>query len=668
MIARVGTWWRRLRTAPAAPREPVVEPPPLATLTGDLAAAELAPSEWAARRRASAALYVPSEAGRVSAIRRAHHGIAERRVAEAVAYLRHEFDLLGSGPFRPVDPDRPADGSYEPIDWYLDPVRRLRFPRGVPYKAWNLYDMRPGNADIKYPWELSRCQHWAALGQAYLFTGDERFAREIVRELDDFVEANPVGVGVNWTCAMDVAIRAVNWAIGLDLVRGCDAIGAEDWMRACAALFEHGAFVRANLENTYEVTSNHFLSNVVGLWFLGAVFEGLPSAREWSAFARASLEGEMEVQVLPDGADFESSVPYHRLVAELFLASARLGRFAGVPLSPRFESRVGDMIGYLDAVLRPDGLMPQVGDADDGRLHVLGEMTTPQDPRHLFGPAAAMFARADWSALGGEAGAWEAAWWGLEPPPADGAARSAPAARLFPQAGLAVAREPAGHYLLVTNGIVGTNGFGNHKHQDELGFEYHVSGVPLVVDPGSFVYTSDGAERNRFRGTAYHNTVEIDGVEHNDMKPEWLFRLFERARAEHLDFLTDGEIVEYRGRQSGYERLPDPVGHERCFRFDRRTAALEIEDRLTGSGAHDLHWHFHLAPGVDIRPEDQRTFVLSAGPVTTRLSLPEGLVADVSPAWYSPAYGVRVPCRALDCRTRVDLNRAGIIVWTFRFR
>ena len=48
------------------------------------------------------------------------------------------------------------------------------------------------------------------------------------------------------------------------------------------------------------------------------------------------------------------------------------------------------------------------------------------------------------------------------------------------------------HYLLVTNGIVGTKGFGNHKHNDQLSFEFHPDGSPLIVDPGSYVYTSDG--------------------------------------------------------------------------------------------------------------------------------------------------------------------------------
>ena len=47
--------------------------------------------------------------------------------------------------------------------------------------------------DVKVPWELSRCQHFPLLGQAYWLTGDERYAREYVdrdRRLD---RAQPVG-------------------------------------------------------------------------------------------------------------------------------------------------------------------------------------------------------------------------------------------------------------------------------------------------------------------------------------------------------------------------------------------------------------------------------------------------------------------------------------------
>ena len=665
MLARLSRLWRRSSDDVVAGGAPVAEAAapaaPPATLADDLHVAGRAFDDWCRARRLAPVLYSSLDADAVAAAARSDAGRAARTIAAAERILRHEFDLLGSGRYVPRDPDRRPHGDYSPIDWYLDPVRQLRFRRGVPHKQWNLLEMRPGNADVKYPWELGRCQHWATLGQAYQLTGDDRFAREIAQELDDFAEANPVGVGVNWTCTMDVGLRAANWAIGLEMVRGCQALDEAFWTRSYAVLFDHGVFIRNNLENTYEVTSNHFLSNLLGLLFLGAVFGDLPHGAEWQAFARASIEHEMTVQVLADGADYESSVPYHRLVAELFLGALRLTDVRGAPMPPSFHERVRDMVAYLAAVMRPDGLMPQAGDADDGRLHVFegyGE-TTPQDARHLLGAAGAIFDVSEWRALGGEAGRWEAAWWGVPATAAVSGSLSPTApsiARLFPHAGTAVARTTAGHYLLVTNGIVGTNGFGNHKHNDLLSFEYHHGGTPLVVDPGSYVYTSDADARNRFRSTAYHNTVMLDGVEQNDLRPDWLFRLFETSHAESVAFVDEGGVVEYVGRHHGYERLPDPVTHERTFRLDKASGALVIADRLVGRGRHDVRGHFHLAPGVQAAQTGAGGVALTTGGRTWSLVVPADFAIAIGPAEYSPSYGVKVPCLAIDITATVDLS------------
>jgi hypothetical protein len=608
-------------------------------------------ADWIKGRQARNACYVGLDDASIDRLRRAHPDLVEKTIETARRILRHEFDLLGSGPYTPDDPDRPAYASgYRPLDWYVDPVSGLRFPQGIAISEWNLETMRPGRADVKLPWELARCQHWPLLGQAYRLTGDERFALEIANELRDFMSANPIGTAVNWACTMDVALRAANWTIGLDLVRPCAALTETFWQEAYRALFDHGTFIESHLENTYGVTSNHFLSNVVGLFFLAAVFDDLPRGRLWDRQCRAWLVEEMKVQVLADGADFESSVPYHRLMIELFLGAARLADYSGAPLPPGMRDRLRQMVDFFAAVQRPDGLMPQIGDADDGRLHILSGYGTapPQDGRHLFGPAACFLGRHEWTTRGGEWMTWETVWWGFDP-----SELRAPASnplddvRHFPQAGLTVMRRGR-DYLLVTNGIVGTEGFGNHKHNDLLAFEYHVDGTPVLVDPGSYVYTSDPDARNLFRSTRSHNTLSVDGEEQNELRPDFLFRMFEQANPEHLEIVEQRDSLGYRGRHRGYARFPQPVVHERSFTLSRLDGMLTIADVLHGEGTHRIRWHFHFAPGVDVSIASDGSIAILPGTAAMAMSVPAGLQPTVGSAWYSPSYGVRRACRCLD--------------------
>jgi hypothetical protein len=217
-----------------------------------------------------------------------------------------------------------------------------------------------------------------------------------------------------------------------------------------------------------------------------------------------------------------------------------------------------------------------------------------------------------------------------------------------------------GHYLLVTNGVVGTKGIGNHKHNDQLAFEYHVAGRPLLVDPGSLAYTGDPSTRNLFRSTASHNTVRIDGVEQNELKPELLFRLFESSHPEHLRFERTEAHVEYQGRHVGYRRLEAPVTHERTLRFLRGSGALLIADLLAGHGDHVLTWHFHAAPGVKFRRAAPRLFHLEDGGARFCLWLPDALTGDPVEAACSPSYGVRVPSQALDLSVRTSLREEAL--------
>jgi uncharacterized heparinase superfamily protein len=132
--------------------------------------------------------------------------------------------------------------------------------------------------------------------------------------------------------------------------------------------------------------------------------------------------------------------------------------------------------------------------------------------------------------------------------------------------------------------------------------------------------------------------------------------MFETSTVEHLSFEDTIDYTEYRGRHTGYERLPQPVTHERTFHLTKGIATLTVTDRLRGSGTHTVTWHFHLAPGIaaEATGDGQIALVTPRGRWT--LSADPTLTAAVSDAWYSPSYGVRIPCRVVEFERRVDVS------------
>ncbi|MBK9112911.1 MAG: hypothetical protein IPM88_14885 [Nitrospira sp.] len=316
----------------------------------------------------------------------------EATVESADRICGHVFDLLGSGPV--------ALGTT--IDWHRD------FKSGY---RWNpdqcFLDVAHGHevgVDIKVPWELSRGHHLVLLAQTALLSGDEKYARECLAQMTSWIDANPTAHGVNWACPMDVAFRAVNWLWSLGLLAESPLM-TEAWLtEVLASLVAHGRFLMSNLEVRDDgVTTNHYLADLVGLLYLGLCLKEVHDAEGWKAFAVRELVREMDRQVLADGAHYESSLSYHRLVTEMFLSSAMLCRRHGVELPPSFYDRLRKMCEFVQGYTKPNGLAPQIGDGDNGRLHILTGYghADVRDHRHLLAVGAVLFDRPDWWAAAG---------------------------------------------------------------------------------------------------------------------------------------------------------------------------------------------------------------------------------------------------------------------------
>ena len=120
------------------------------------------------------------------------------------------------------------------------------------------------------------------------------------------------------------------------------------------------------------------------------------------------------------------------------------------------------------------------------------------------------------------------------------------------------------------------------------------------MDPGSYIYTGDLKERQRFRSTAYHSTVEVDEVEQNTTDERVPFVIGDEAHPRVISWESNSETDVIVAEHSGYQRLPQPLTHRRRVHFHKQQRFWLVEDTLSGEGTHDLAFRFHFAPGLEI--------------------------------------------------------------------
>ena len=97
---------------------------------------------------------------------------------------------------------------------------------------------------------------------------------------------------------------------------------------------------------------------------------------------------------------------------------------------------------------------------------------------------------------------------------------------------------------------------------------------------------------------------------------------------------------------------------------DKDNGELTVTDRMSGAGRHALRWHFHLAPGVDVDPLADGGLALSTASGRWHFRADPALTRDIAEAWYSPSYGVRIACRALDFNVSADVSAGPAFVFS----
>jgi heparinase II/III-like protein len=534
------------------------------------------------------------------------------------------------------------------LAWSTDFVSGREWPMGPSHA---LPVMRSDGSDIKVPWELSRLQFLTILGKAHYLTREPAYRKMALHFVDDWIQHNPAGQGVNWIVAMEVAIRALNILLLLNLLWPLSDQEKEWEGRVATSLWQHLTYIEANLEFSHIVRGNHYLSNLAGLYGLAVFLDG-PGMRQRRRRYQRLLEREILFHTYDDGGNYEASSGYHVLVTQIFFTAYQLMRADGAAPSRSFVERLQKMFEWIEALADSQGRLPHIGDCDDGRVEFLFDdlrqmAGVPLEKRNSLRVSSLIALRSVFSDQEPSARSEDGPWFGFE---GGAASRTQQAAQpgelqttLLPASGIAVMRRCQADlfFLALPNGIAGK---GSHTHNDKLSVVFHLEGEEVLCDPGTGCYTRDIVSRNHFRSTGAHNTIVVDEQEQNRISalPIGLFSLDNDARVSPLHHHAQGR---FSAEHNGYASLG--VRHRRTVEW-RHPRQIELEDTLDGSGRHRIELCFQLGPEIVIsavQAEGSQARCVLQGKRRVTLSMRGGseLRIAAKPSLLSRIYGTITP-------------------------
>lgn len=458
--------------------------------------------------------------------------------------------------------------------------------------------------DPKWIWELNRCQELPVLLAAWLLTGGAIYGETAARRLLSWISFHPPGRGIAWSSGFEAGIRGISLAVTYDALRGSSLLTSAEEEVVARSLWQHVRFIERD-PSTGSSANNHLIGELAGLAVVGCLAPELEGSQRWLAKALDALAVEAGRQIRPDGTGVEQAFSYHVFVVDLLLVVTAsldaVGYAVPHPIVAALE-RSGDA---LWAQLGPGEPTPTYGDTDDGRAIVVDG----NELRDARGAAAAIAARFGHAAAASAAGELDVtAWWLFGDRGADAFARvepsPGPGSIVLPDGGLAILRS-GGLRAVVDHGPHGHLSIAAHAHADALRLDVSLGDEELVVDPGVGSYFAQPALRDAFRGTGFHATVVVDGVNSSEAGGPFLWTSQAASRVLAAD-LEDGVVVV---EHDGYRRLPDPVTHRRAVVL--LADAVLVIDRLEAVEGHTFSQRWPLHPDLDIGARDANRVVAS---------------------------------------------------------
>ncbi len=508
------------------------------------------------------------------------------------------------------------------IDWHIDPSSKKKptqwknaFYQDIKININNTTSFDKYHPDIKVPWELSRLQHLPALS----ITSD---LKTFNVHVNSWIDNNPFLIGVNWVCPMDVAIRAINLIYGFYLSKDPRE---EFTTKLINSLYDHAIYLENNFEIFYK-PNNHYIADLLGYFYLCFLFDHIKHFQKAKIKTYKKILEQFNLQIQDDGTCYEGSTSYHKLVTEMFLHFYYLCKKNNIDLPEYFLDRLKKAEQFIKDCTDGSGNFVQIGDNDSGKI-----LSNAIDIlKKTFNVNVSKQSQLSH----------------------------------YPNFGISIIKNNNWHitYKHPTYNKKQPTG---HFHQDVLSITLSYDGIPILVDPGSYIYTANKAWRNRMRGYDSHNTFYLNS--NNDLEKQDLFLLNKIEQNDTSEITTESNKIIIKNYAMHH--------NTKAFRgltFDNKE--IIIKDWWQGALNKICYWNFIFHPKINIRKISEKTSNVSDHESEKTFNVFEIFYKDTKifylksnlnfkhqAGYYSSGYGKIEKCTKLFAQKSID-GKENIII------
>lgn len=459
-------------------------------------------------------------------------------IINAESVLNDEFDILGR-----------KHHFLNGIDWFYSLFNEFSWPfKRSSDISWILNNEE--DIDLKYSLRLNYHQEFVTLGLAFYLTKDEKYSRKFYNLIINWIKRNPPNWGINWIDLLEISHRIVFWIFALSFFETSKILTRKRFILIAKSLLHQVYFVKIN---SNKIKFNHLIGEQFSIFLFSQIFKSIRTIKKWNKKSKNILLKQIKRQTQEDGVNIEQTTNYHRMVLEIFslllIIDSKLFSSSDLLLIER-------MFDFWKFVIKPDGIIPLIGDNDEAHFIPLNFLNKEEDINlDLLKLGTILFNRNDFKIdnsmnkgtplilllLGSnELKKYEK----MKFSPTN------EKIKYFDKSGYIVGKSNwtnKSNYLFFDMGHFGP-GNSSHDHSDVSNIIYSYKGKPILIDSGTYKYNVQFNKRNIFRSSKAHNVISINGNNQAKISGTWSWENVPNVRHQFIKKIKNFKaIVEHNG-------------------------------------------------------------------------------------------------------------------------